>query len=163
MWYESIGFQPMALGLKGHPALAAWEIVNELEGSVYNGKVDPNKCFDTTVLAGSGAGWTGKWIPMQRFFNSLHLQYNTIVIKIQFDKGHSLRFNMASCKRRNTLKLFWANLSKLLRSFVFGRYLRFVNWQLSALRLTDPSTLLTVGSWSEKTQTSAFAGTCKLT
>jgi len=56
----------MAVALKGHPALAAWEIVNELEGSVYNGKVDANKCFDTQVLIGSGAGWTGKWIPMQR-------------------------------------------------------------------------------------------------
>ena len=58
--------QPMATALKGHPALGAWEIVNELEGSVYNGKVDPNKCFDTQVLIGSGAGWTGKWIPMYR-------------------------------------------------------------------------------------------------
>ncbi len=90
------------------------------------------------------------------------IQYS-IVIKIQFDKGHSLRLNMASLEPRNTLTLFWVNLSKLLCSFVRGRYLRFVNWQLSALRLTDPSTLLTVGSWSERTQTSAFAGTCKLT
>ena len=58
----------MATALKGHPALGSWEIVNELEGSVYNGKMDPNKCYDTQVLIGSGAGWTGKWIPMQRLF-----------------------------------------------------------------------------------------------
>ena len=57
----------MALALKGHPALGAWEIINELEGSVYAGKVDTNPCYDTQILTGSGAGWTGKWIPMKKY------------------------------------------------------------------------------------------------
>ena len=62
----------MAVALKGHPALGAWEIINELEGSVYNGMTNSNPCFDTRVLVGSGAGWTGKWIPMQRYFFDLY-------------------------------------------------------------------------------------------
>ena len=40
------------------------------------------------------------------------------------------------------------------------RYLRFVNWQLAALKEVDPTSLRTTGSWSEKTQNSAFAGSC---
>jgi len=52
--------------LKGHPALGAWEIINEFEGSVYAGQSNQNPCFDTTVLTNSGAGWTGNYIPMER-------------------------------------------------------------------------------------------------
>jgi hypothetical protein len=36
----------MAAALKGHSALGAWEIVNELEGSVYSGKVSTLWIFE---------------------------------------------------------------------------------------------------------------------
>jgi len=58
--------KPMVKAVAGHPALAAWDIINEPEGLVSN-KADSNPCFDTTPLANSGAGWVGKWIPMQQY------------------------------------------------------------------------------------------------
>ena len=62
---------PTVKELSDKVALAAWEIMNEPEGSIaINSDGDP--CFDTSVLQGSGAGWTGENIPMKnflRFFN----------------------------------------------------------------------------------------------
>lgn len=63
---------PMVSALSGKVALGAWEIMNEPEGLVAAGVSDANPCFDTTVLAGSGAGWAGSYVPMellQRFIN----------------------------------------------------------------------------------------------
>ncbi len=65
--------QPLVQAVSNHRALAAWEIVNEPEGSVQAGVTDSNPCFDTNVLIGTGAGWSGAGIPMQR--------YNAIIAK----------------------------------------------------------------------------------
>ena len=61
----------MAKELGGHPALGAWEIINEYEGSLRVPESNGNVCFDTNVLQNSGAGWTGVSIPMQRLVQTL--------------------------------------------------------------------------------------------
>lgn len=63
----------MVRALSTKRALASWEIMNEPEGSVLIAG-DPNPCFSTTILAGSGAGWTGEGIPMFRFLRFINRQ-----------------------------------------------------------------------------------------
>ncbi|RXG61487.1 Mannan endo-1,4-beta-mannosidase [Armadillidium vulgare] len=50
-------FQEFASSVAGHPALGAWESINEPEGSVLVTS-DSDPCYDTSLLEGSGAGWT---------------------------------------------------------------------------------------------------------
>lgn len=64
--YFSNCLAPLARTLAGHPALAAYESINEPEGSVLIA-ADSNPCYDTTIIGQSGSGWTGVDIPMERF------------------------------------------------------------------------------------------------
>lgn len=47
--------------------------MNEPEGSVLIAN-DANPCFSTTILSGTGAGWTGEGIPMFRFLRFINRQ-----------------------------------------------------------------------------------------
>lgn len=50
---------PMVKALKDQPALAGWDIINEMEGVINPNLHNSEPCFDTTFLAPSGAGWKG--------------------------------------------------------------------------------------------------------
>nr|XP_053639726.1 mannan endo-1,4-beta-mannosidase-like [Cherax quadricarinatus] len=68
---------PLMEKIKGHPALASVEAVNEPEGSV---KVESNSdpCYDTTAIGQQGAGWTGVNIPMERWLRFIGLQNQAV-------------------------------------------------------------------------------------
>ena len=69
---------PLVTGLKDEPALAAYELMNEPEGSVDPSTKNAEPCFDTTILQGSGAGWAGGRIPMQELLRFFNLQAGAI-------------------------------------------------------------------------------------
>ncbi|KAG0726507.1 Mannan endo-1,4-beta-mannosidase [Chionoecetes opilio] len=63
--------------IKGHPALGAFEAVNEPEGSV---KVESNSdpCYATTLIGLNGAGWTGNSIPMEKYLRFIGRQNEAV-------------------------------------------------------------------------------------
>jgi len=91
--YLDKALTPMVEGLRDHPALGFWEVMNEAEGSTWAGQVSDDPCFDLTHLDWSrvatdttnprshGPGWSGADIPIK---NILHL-HNWVA-----DKIHSL-------------------------------------------------------------------------
>ena len=68
---------PMVQGLADKVSLGAWEIMNEPEGSISISS-NSNPCFDTSILQGSGAGWTGENIPMEKFLRFINRQAGAI-------------------------------------------------------------------------------------
>lgn len=66
---------PLATALKGEPGLGAWEIMNELEGSLTLTKDPSEACFDTEpILKNTGAGWAGHSYTMQQALRFISMQ-----------------------------------------------------------------------------------------
>ncbi|CAG2119143.1 unnamed protein product, partial [Medioppia subpectinata] len=64
--------KPLVTGLKGKKSLAAWDVINEPQGSIADNTVDGNRCWDTTRLKNSGTDWTQTHLKLkdvQRFVN----------------------------------------------------------------------------------------------
>ena len=57
--YLDNALTPWVNAVKHHPALGGWDIINEMEGFIRTDIHDSERCFDTSKLAGTGAGWAG--------------------------------------------------------------------------------------------------------
>jgi len=69
---------PLVSGLKDKKALAAWEVINEVGGSVQQNIHDQNKCFDTQKLVSSGANWAGSNITMKNALKFINRHIDAI-------------------------------------------------------------------------------------
>jgi len=70
--------KPMVHHVAGHPALGAWDIINEPEGMLKPDQYNSEPCFDTTSLKGSGAGWAGQKYSFQQLLRFINLQADAI-------------------------------------------------------------------------------------
>jgi nicotinamidase-related amidase len=69
---------PLVSGLKDKKALAAWEVINEVGGSVTQDIHDENKCFDTQKLHNSGADWAKSDITMKNALKFINRHIDAI-------------------------------------------------------------------------------------
>lgn len=70
--------KPLANGLKNKPALAAYDIINEPAGSYSQGVADPNPCYDTMILKGSGTDWTASHLHLKDVLRFINLHSDAI-------------------------------------------------------------------------------------
>lgn len=71
--YIDNAINPLVNALAGHQAIGAWEIMNEPEGFVQPAS-HSERCFDSSSLIGSGAGWTEMGVPMQNLQKFINWQ-----------------------------------------------------------------------------------------
>ena len=64
--------------IQGKPSLLGFDIINAPEGLIQAGAPHPNRCYDTTSLQDTGAGWTGANVHMERILRFISRQISGI-------------------------------------------------------------------------------------
>jgi hypothetical protein len=94
--------KPLVAGLKNKKALATWDIINEPGGSITQGVKDANPCYDTQILAGSGADWTQSHLSLRdvmRFINHHADAIKSVDPKALITLGDGEQTSTAICEK----------------------------------------------------------------
>lgn len=123
----------MVRAFRDKPALGAWEVINEPEGSILV-ESNENPCYDTTIIG---------WANVEDNVN--YIRHST----------RTIRLTLAIFNRETGAG--WTG-----NQIPMQRFLAFINKQNAAIREEDPKALITAGAWSERSQNSVSSDSCEL-
>nr|3VUP_A Chain A, Beta-1,4-mannanase [Aplysia kurodai]3VUP_B Chain B, Beta-1,4-mannanase [Aplysia kurodai] len=132
--YIDKALKPIVNHVKGHVALGGWDLMNEPEGMMIPDKHNAEKCYDTTALKNSGAGWAGNKYLYQDILRFLNWQADAIkttdpgalvTMGVWNPKSNTDHFNMNNHYSDHCLRLAGGKQKGVFDFYQFHSY----SWQ----------------------------------